>query len=133
MMLLLACQRSYASSLAEIDFRYVSKGYISPFKGYLASEDTGRTILRALRTYRVERDHWISAYNVLQEEHDLYTQRASESIGRLETSLEQERQMWQDAEQKAKRPGIGVFAGPAYCGNGSIQAVIGIGLVYKLW
>ena len=132
-MLLLLCQRNCAYSSAVIDFRHVSKGYVSPFEGYLASEETGRTILRALRTYRTERDHWISAYNMLQEEHNLYTQRASESIGRLETSLEQERQMWKDSVRKAKRPGIGVFAGPAYCGDGSIQAVIGIGLVYKLW
>ena len=132
-MLLLLCQRNCAYSSAVIDFRYVSKGYVSPFEGYLASEETGRTILRALRTYRTERDHWISAYNMLQEEHNLYMQRATESIGRLETSLEQERQMWKDAEQKAKRPGVGVFAGAGYGSSGDLQAVIGVGLLWRLW
>lgn len=54
-------------------------------------------------------------------------------IAEIKESHEAERREWQRALRRAKSPGLGVFAGAGYTTGGSVQGVVGVGLVWKVF
>lgn len=132
MILLMLCKMSYASSEPIDDVVFVPAGYTTLYPCYLFTEQSGKDTLVALRTYRKERDIWEEGYLALKNEHELYKKDVSERITSLEDILSQERNAWLKEQEKGKRIGLGIFAGPAVCSNGSIQMAVGVGLVWKI-
>ena len=117
----------------QIDFQYVPAGYVTSDIGYWASEPTGRTLLVALRTYKSEAKHWASAYEELKVEHDIFAKNTEILTEEVAKRIVDERKEWKKEVRKAKRAGLGIFAGPAYCGNGTVQLAVGAGIVWRLW
>ena len=127
---------SYASSQTDnnIDFQYVPKDFVTTEHGYWANEYSGKTILQALRTYRLESEHWQESYNTMYSEYQAFAQTVDDKISKVEKDIKTERAEWKKAIRKARAPGFGVFAGPAYDFHSSkVNLVIGAGLVWKLW
>ena len=135
MLLLMLSVPSYAnfSPKNNIDFLYVPTGYVATESGYWANEQTGRTLLTALRTYSGERDHWKGAYGELKEEHSNYIAKSEELIDQLQQRIDAERKGWKKEVMKAKAPGFGFFAGPCYTSKGPVEIAGGFGIVWKLW
>lgn len=131
--MLTSCANSSDLEKSQIDFRNVPSGYTTEEIGYWASDNTGRTILTALRTYKSEAKHWASAYEELKVEHNVFIKNTELLTEEVAKRIVDERKEWKKEVRKAKRPGLGVFAGPAYCANGSFQLAVGVGLVWKLW
>lgn len=122
-----------AYSSEQINFNYVPKGYSSPSEGYWLDVPTGRNLLHMIRTYREQSEYWEKAHNALSEEFKLYIDKTNERLTGIETSIEAERRAWKNEIRKAKLPGVGVFAGAGYGSAGQVQAVVGVGLVWRLW
>ena len=130
--LILLCQ-SCAYSSEQIEFNYVQKGYSSPVEGYWLDVPTGRNLLHMIRTYRERAEYWEAAHGALSEEFKAYIEKTNEWLTTIETSIEAERKAWKNEIRKAKLPGVGVFAGAGYGSAGQVQAVVGVGLVWRLW
>ena len=130
--LILLCQ-SCAYSSEQIEFNYVQKGYSSPVEGYWLDVPTGRNLLHMIRTYRERAEYWEAAHGALSEEFKAYIEKTNEWLTTIETSIEAERKAWKNEIRKAKLPGLGVFAGAGYSASGNVDAVVGIGLVWRLW
>lgn len=75
----------------------------------------------------------MAAYYELKDKSDAYANEMKSSISVLKNQLESERAAWKSAVRKAKRPGIGVFVGGGVTSSGGVEAVIGIGFVWKLF
>lgn len=102
--------------------------------GYWCDDATGRKILEALRTYRLQNETLKSDYNSLVASYTSYIAETKQNINTLERLFEAERQEWKAEVAKAKSPGIGIFAGPGYAvNNKEIDFVIGIGFVWRIW
>lgn len=102
--------------------------------GYWCDDATGRKILEALRTYRLQNEALKSDYDSLVAAYTSYITETKQNISTLERLFEIERQEWKAEVTKAKSPGIGIFAGPGYAvNNKEIDFVIGIGFVWKIW
>lgn len=122
-----------AYSSEAINFNYVPKGYSSPAEGYWLDVPTGRNLLHMIRTYREQSEYWEKAHGALSEEFRAYIDKTDERLTGIESSIEAERKGWKNEIRKAKLPGLGVFAGAGYSSSGDLQAVIGVGLVWRLW
>lgn len=122
------------ASAQEIVFQYVPDGYQTPTAGYWAAEDTGRLILRTIRTYRRERDEWQSAYEAERAAAADFSARLTGRIGELDEALSEERSTWAARaaaleKQARKRWSIGLFGGyDPFRG----EAVCGVGLSFSL-
>ena len=90
-------------------------------------------MLTALRVYKQEREAYKGAYEELHNEFKLFVEEAKNNEAELKKAMAQERSAWKSQVRKAKAPGIGLFAGPAYTSAGDFQFVAGIGIVWKLW
>ena len=130
--LILLCQ-SCAYSSEQIEFNYVQKGYSSPADGYWLDVPTGRNLLHMIRTYREQSEYWEKEHGALSEEFKAYIDKTNERLTTIETNLEAERKAWKNEIRKANLPGVGVFAGAGYGSSGDLQAVVGVGLVWKIW
>jgi len=113
----------------EIVFSYVPEGWQTPEPGYWTNESSGRLILEGLRTWRMDRDHWKSAYIAQNEASVEYAESTSDKLRTLEEQFESNKQ----EIVKSKYPGFGVFAGPAYTSGGNFQFAVGVGVVWKFW
>ena len=133
MMLLLILWASCAYSSEQINFNYVQKGNSSPSTGYWMDEPTGRNMLYMVRTYREQAQHWEDAHKAVTSEFKEYIDRTNERLINIEAGIEAERDAWKKAIRRAKAPGVGAFAGAGYGSAGDLQAVVGIGLVWKIW
>jgi hypothetical protein len=91
-----------------------------------------RTIYSAIRTYREERDVWESAYYELSDKAEAFRSDLESQVALLRQQLETERSAWRAAVRKGKSPGIGVFVGAGYT-HGGVDAVVGIGVVWRLF
>lgn len=129
MLLLTNC----AYSSEQINFNYVPQGYSSPSEGYWLDAPTGRNLLHMIRTYREQSEYWEKAHGALSEEFRAYIGKTDERLTTIETNIEAERRAWKNEIRKAKLPGVGVFAGAGYGSAGQVQAVVGVGLVWRLW
>ena len=121
------------SSTDQIRFEYVPQGYVSPTEGYWLDVPTGRNLLHMIRTYRERAEYWEAAHGALSDEFRAYIDKTNERLTTIETSIEAERKAWKNEIRKAKLPGLGVFAGAGYGSAGQVQAVVGVGLVWRLW
>lgn len=96
--------------------------------------DTGKTTYQALRTYRLENVHLQESYDTMYTEYQTFAKSVDEKITLIQNDIKTERAEWKKAIRKAKAPGFGVFAGPAYnFSDSNVQLVVGFGLVWKLW
>jgi len=86
-----------------------------------------------VRTYREKSEYWEKAHGALSEEFRAYIDKTNERLTGIDSSIEAERRAWKDEIRKAKLPGLGVFAGAGYGSAGQVQAVVGVGLVWRLW
>jgi hypothetical protein len=102
-------------------------------EGYLANEEALRTVYSAIRTYREERDAWERAYHELSERSESYASDMKRSLAGLQRALDEERAAWRSSLRRARSPGFGVFAGVGYSAGGEINAVAGVGLVWKIF
>ena len=133
MLLLLLLLTSCAYSSEQINFEYVPQGYVSPAEGYWLDVPTGRNLLHMIRTYRERAEYWEAAHGALSAEFKAYIDKTNERLTTIETSIEAERKAWKNEIRKARLPGLGVFAGAGYGSAGHVQAVVGVGLVWRLW
>ena len=133
MLSLLLLLTSCAYSSEAIKFDYVPQGYVSPSEGYWLDVPTGRNLLHMIRTYREQSEYWEREHGALSEEFKAYIDKTNERLTTIETSIEAERKAWKNETRKAKLPGLGVFAGAGYGSGGQVQAVVGVGLVWRLW
>lgn len=133
-LLLLLTSCAYSSTLTtEIKFDYFPQGYVSPSEGYWLDVPTGRNLLHMIRTYREKAEYWEQEHGALSEEFRAYIDKTNERLTGIESSIEAERKAWKNEIRKAKLPGLGVFAGAGYGSAGQVQAVVGVGLVWRLW
>jgi hypothetical protein len=132
MLLLTNCAYS-STPTTEIKFEYVPQGYVAPSEGYWLDVPTGRNLLHMIRTYREQSEYWEKSHGALSEEFKAYIDKTNERLTGIETNIEAERRAWKNEIRKAKLPGVGVFAGAGYGSAGQVQAVIGVGLVWRLW
>ena len=130
-LLLLLTNCAYSSE--QIEFNYVQKGYSSPAEGYWLDVPTGRNLLHMVRTYREQSEYWETAHGALSEEFRAYIEKTDARLTGIESSIEAERKAWKNEIRKARLPGLGVFAGAGYSASGNVDAVVGIGLVWRLW
>lgn len=130
-LLLLLTNCAYSSE--QINFNSVQKGNSSPAEGYWLDVPTGRNLLHMIRTYREQSEYWEKAHGALSEEFRAYIDKTDERLTGIESSIEAERKALKNEIRKAKLPGLGVFAGAGYGSSGDLQAVIGVGLVWRLW
>ena len=133
MLSLLLLLTSCAYSSEQINFEYVPQGYVSPSDGYWLDVPTGRNLLHMIRTYREQSEYWEREHGELTAEFKAYIDKTNERLTGIETSIEAERKAWKNEIRKAKLPGVGVFAGAGYGSSGQVQAVVGVGLVWRLW
>lgn len=133
MLSLMLSMTSCAYSSEAIKFNYVPKGYSSPSEGYWLDVPTGRNLLHMIRTYRERAEYWEREHGALSEEFSAYIEKTDARLTGIESSIEAERNAWKNEIRKAKLPGLGVFAGAGYGSEGNVQAVIGVGLVWRLW
>lgn len=124
---------SCAYSSEQIEFNYVPQGYVSPSEGYWLDVPTGRNLLHMIRTYREQSEYWETAHGALSEEFRAYIDKTNERLTGIESNIEAERKAWKNEIRKAKLPGVGLFAGAGYGSSGQVQAVVGVGLVWRLW
>ena len=133
MLSLILLFQNCAYSSEHIEFNYVPKGYSSPAEGYWLDVPTGRNLLHMIRTYREQSEYWETAHGALSEEFRAYIEKTDARLIGIESSIEAERKAWKNEIRKAKLPGLGVFAGAGYGSAGQVQAVVGVGLVWRLW
>ena len=133
MLSLILLFQSCAYSSEQIRFDYVPQGYSTPVEGYWLDVPTGRNLLHMIRTYREQKEYWEKAHGELTAEFKAYIDKTNERLTGIETSIEAERKAWKNEIRKAKLPGVGVFAGAGYGSAGQVQAVVGVGLVWRLW
>ena len=130
-LLLTSCAYS-STPTTEIKFDYVPQGYVSPAEGYWLDVPTGRNLLHMIRTYREQSEYWEKAHEALSEEFRAYIEKTDARLTGIESSIEAERKAWQNEIRKAKLPGLGVFARAVYGSSGQVQAVVGVGIVWKI-
>ena len=135
LLLILLANCAYSSTDKEnnIVFEYVPQGYSTPSTGYWMDEPTGRNMLYMVRTYREQAQHWEDAHKAVTSEFKEYIDRTNERLINIEAGIEAERDAWKKTIRRAKAPGVGAFAGAGYGSHGDLQAVVGIGLVWKIW
>ena len=111
----------------------MNKGQIAAKNGYWANEYSGRLIFQALRSYRLDRDHWRDMYWEQNAASVEYADKVMLRLEQIENDIRTREDAWKKELRKSRLPGIGVFAGPAYTSAGDFQFAAGIGIVWKLW
>jgi hypothetical protein len=111
----------------------VPPGWTAEIEGYFLNATALSELSAAAKTYRLERDAWERAYYELSGKSGELEDRLQSQLAALKREIDQERSAWRSRVRKARSPGIGVFAGAGYSGSGEINAVIGVGLVWKIF
>jgi hypothetical protein len=123
---------SRAADAPGVVLKHIPPGWTAAEEGYFLNAEALSALSSAAKTYRLERDEWEKSYNELSED-ALESQRALRAqLTELRRELDGERDSWRKEAARAKSPGLGVFAGAGYGGDG-VEPVIGVGLVWKLW
>jgi hypothetical protein len=129
---LLYSKSSFGAEAPEIVLVHVPPGWIAETEGYFLNTEALSNLTAASKTYRLERDAWEQAYYELFDKAERYRGTVESQLDELRKNLNNERASWRSALRKARSPGLGVFAGAGYTGNG-VEAVIGVGLVWKIF
>lgn len=130
-LLLTSCAYS-STPTTEIKFDYVPQGYVSPAEGYWLDVPTGRNLLHMVRTYRERAEYWEREHGALSEEFSAYIDKTDARLTGIESSIEAERKAWNRELRKSRLPSLGVFAGIGYTTSGSVEGVVGVGVVWKI-
>lgn len=117
---------SYSAELPQIKLTRVPDGYH-------VNEEGLRTIYSAIRTYREERDAWESSYHELSAQSTAFAEDVRREISDIKQGIADERVEWKRALRKAKMPGLGLFVGGGYTSSGSVEAVAGVGIVWRMF
>lgn len=116
---------------AEIE--YVPAGYTTPTSGYFLTEQAGRDVLEGWSSDRAAKEAYKAALDDMYSEWQVFKDDMTAQITAVKDSLTAEREANRIALKKARAPGLGVFGGIGFTSNGDIKAVVGIGLVYKVF
>ena len=132
LLLTLNPQLAVSASAPEIVLLHVPPGWTAPKEGYFLDEAALQDLVAAANTYEAERNAWMQAYYELSEQAEEFRKSMQVQIAELKLGVAEERKAWKAALRKAKAPGVGVYAGFGYSGDG-FEPSIGIGLTYKVW
>lgn len=116
---------------------YVPDGYTVETDGYFMPEAVGREVLEAWKTDKEQKlyykeqlelvlDKQAETYALLLDKMDSLESRTQALIAEKDKQIKTEK-------AKARRPGLGLFAGLGKSTGGDVDAVIGVGLVWKLF
>lgn len=97
------------------------------------NEQAGRDMLIGWKKDREERDIYKAAAEESDKKMAELKDVVTEEFANIKAANEADRKQWKKELFKAKAPGIGIFAGVGYTSQGSIDGVVGFGLVWKLW
>jgi hypothetical protein len=111
----------------------VPPGWTSESEGYYLNTEALSSLAAASKTYRLERDAWEKAYYEISDKAEQFRGTVEAQISELRLQLEDERNAWRSALRKARSPGFGLFAGAGYSASGEINAVVGVGVVWKIF
>lgn len=115
----------------------VKRGYETPFDGYFMSIETGRDVLTAWTIAEKKADYLEKKVEDLLNNQQAFIVSVSEKTDSISDAAQKaladkDRQI-KTERAKAKRPGLGVFAGVGYTTDSSVDGVVGIGLVWKMF
>lgn len=122
--------------MAETVLIRVPPGWTASDEGYFLNAAALGGLTAAAKTYRLERDAWERAYCELSERSGIFAVALNEQVADLTRQIEAERSAWSARVKRAKwakNPGFGVFAGAAYAGSGEVEAVVGVGVVWRIF
>lgn len=105
---------------------HATKGYVTPSDGYWMSENVGREILTAWKTAEEKVVFYENKIEEILASQEAFIASAEKKTNDIYAAAKK-------AVASAKRPGLGVFAGGGYTTDGSVQGVVGIGLVWKVF
>jgi hypothetical protein len=111
----------------------VPPGWTATDEGYFLNAEALSSLTAAAKTYRLERDAWESAYYELSQNSKSYAAETRHSVSNLQKQIDDEREAWKSSLRRARAPGAGIFAGVGYTSGGTAEAVVGIGLVWKIF
>ena len=111
----------------------VPPGWAATEPGYFMADDAMREFATAAFTYEAESLLWQKAYHELSEQARARALALQGELSALRRDLDLERAQWRGALRKARSPGFGVFAGVGYSAGGEINAVVGVGVVWKIF
>lgn len=124
---------SYSAELPELKILRVPPGWVTTEGSYVANEEAMRTIYSAIWAYREERDIWERAYYEMARSAEEHSATFEERLSELRRQFDSERAAWQGEIHKTRKPGFGVFGGVAYASSGSVEAVVGAGVVWRIF
>lgn len=101
--------------------------------GYYLSEQAGRDILEGWSVDRAAKESYKGALDDMHNEWQQFKASMEMQIGEIRAAHMKESAEWQRELRSSRSPGFGVFIGAGYGSAGETQAVIGIGLVWKLF
>jgi hypothetical protein len=111
----------------------VPPGWTATDEGYFLNAEALSNLTAAVKTYRLERDAWESAYYELSKSSESYAVEMRRSVKDLQRQIDDERTAWRSSLRRARAPGAGVFAGVGYTSGGAAEAVIGVGMVWRVF
>ena len=123
---------SFAAEAPEIVLIRVPPGWTAKEEGYFLNANALSSLTAASKTYRLERDEWEKAYYDLSDKITEQNKILQNQLEDVKEQLNNERDAWKKTVRRAKSPGIGVFAGYGVTGTGSGEAVVGVGVVWRI-
>lgn len=97
------------------------------------TEQAARDILAGWSSDRAAKETYKAALDDLYGQWQMFKNEMQAQISDVKETLIAERKSSKAALSKARRPGLGVFAGAGYTTNGSVQGVVGVGLVWRVF
>ena len=131
--MLLLAKSCFGAEAPEVVLIRVPPGWTATEEGYFLNAEALASLTAAAKTYRLEREAWETAYYELSDKADEYRRVTEEQTAILKNQIDEERAAWRAETRKARGPGFGVFAGVGYTGGGGVEAVVGVGVVWKIF
>lgn len=134
MALLLSLILFWSTAAESEEIQYVPSGWRTPATGYWMTEQAGRDILTGWKVDREQKEIYRASLDESQIALDTLKETVTAEFAAIKKAHEEDRAQWKKELRRAKAPGIGIFAGPAYgFSSQKIELVVGAGLVWKLW
>ncbi len=119
--------------MPEVVLIRVPPGWQAQTEGYYLNAEALSNLTAAAKTYRLERDEWIKAFDDLFDESELFRVTIEAQLADLRGQLQRERDAWQRDIKRARSPGFGIFAGVGVTSSGGIEPVAGVGVVWRVF